>query len=542
MGDHYHPRYPLGNPLTHKAMRHYDLSVNKVLPMAFLTVLLVALVNSTFRIQRSNYGHTPFFKSVEYAAQEELDFVRYSLDPKNPNKGVASLFAAVFGMGAKEGTTTAETSGVPVLAYHRVVDAPDGSNITTETFRDQMYALKAAGWNTITLKEFNGFIKGEKDVPEKSILITFDDGAKESLYPVDPIFRTLGMNGVAYIILNGMDTEGSTYYLSKEEIQNMLESGRWEIGSHSRNGHTPHTINETGDSGHFFSDKLWLANEKRMETEAEFRARVAQDLAESRSTLEETFKVPVTTFAFPFGDSGEETQNFPNSTRIVIEEAQKVYDIGFLQARRDEYTFNHPGRGFIAYRIEPGAEWSGEDLLAVLSSGSPKGLSYTAHFSPEEGWIPSWGSMSLSGKELSLGSIPEASSASAILNGAYDWDNYTAEATASWTDGNALILGDVTNSRLYRACSYSDGMVRLQAQTADGPVVLAKASNESIQDGASRKIGIKTSGTTISCLWNGAVVVSATAPNQKGGVGIQVWNPKLGKAQVTVSSLVITKN
>lgn len=522
-------------------MRHYDLSTERVLPIAFIAVALLAFVGGTFRIQHQKFGRTPFFASVNLAAQEQVDFIRYSVESGftyNPPGVLAALFG---GTSPSTAATTTTTSGVPVITYHRIVEKPDGDHVTIEQFKEQMYALKRAGWQTVTLADFEAFVRGDRKLPEKSFLITFDDGAKESFYPVDPLFRTLGYNGVAYIIVDGMNTAGSTYYLSPEEITRMLETGRWEIGSHSKNGHQTHNIDATGEHGHFFSDKLWLPEYDRIENEDEFRARVARDLNESKEELEATFGVPVRTFAFPFGDSGEESQNFKNSSDVVIEEARKVYTIGFLQTRREEYSFNKPDQRFLAFRIEPQAEWSGADLVAVLESGSPKKTPFRARFTPLEGWIPSWGGMSLSGGVLTLGSIPESSSGSAILDGTFDWDNYTLTARTSWESGSALLLFDVINSRTYRACSFSLGHVEIQSITPEVRRIILKKAVPGLTPGNDRKLGVATSGRNVSCRVGDVAVGTATIADERGGIGLQVWNPHLGEAHLTISSLEVTE-
>jgi peptidoglycan/xylan/chitin deacetylase (PgdA/CDA1 family) len=42
-------------------------------------------------------------------------------------------------------------------------------------------------------------MKGEKILPKKSFLLTFDDGRKDSFYPVDPVLKKLNYNAVILI-------------------------------------------------------------------------------------------------------------------------------------------------------------------------------------------------------------------------------------------------------------------------------------------------------------------------------------------------------
>ena len=89
---------------------------------------------------------------------------------------------------------------IPVLLYHGIIEKPDGENMLIDNFRDQMFALKKAGWQTVSIEDFYKFMKGEKNLPEKSFLLTFDDGRKDSYYPVDPILKALDYNAAMFVI------------------------------------------------------------------------------------------------------------------------------------------------------------------------------------------------------------------------------------------------------------------------------------------------------------------------------------------------------
>src|SRR3989339_479020 len=102
---------------------------------------------------------------------------------------------------------------IPGLLYHGIIDKPDGANILLENFKDQMFALKKAGWQTISIEDFYAFTRGEKQVPDKSFLLTFDDGRKDSYYPVDPILKALDYNAVIFVISKYSLGQSSNYYL-----------------------------------------------------------------------------------------------------------------------------------------------------------------------------------------------------------------------------------------------------------------------------------------------------------------------------------------
>jgi hypothetical protein len=125
--------------------------------------------------------------------------------------------------------SNSSTQLIPVLVYHGIWNEPYKNDVTIYNFEDQMRTLKENGYETITLEEFENFVNGKIELPEKSFMITFDDGVKSSYYNTDPILTSLDYNAIMFIITKYSLDEGSSYYLSLEEIREMLGTGRWDI-------------------------------------------------------------------------------------------------------------------------------------------------------------------------------------------------------------------------------------------------------------------------------------------------------------------------
>jgi len=312
----------------------------KLFIVAAVGLVLAVAVQSTFNMKYWMFGQTPFEYSFRLATTYSLNSAFATLERLSRS----ALAAVGFTHTDATASSNAPAQAIPVLTYHRIVnDGNDTSNVTVALFRDQMRKLKDAGWNTVTLKEFESYMRGERSLPEKSFLLTFDDGAKESFYPVDPILQSLGYNAVIFVIVQSSNTPKSTYYLSPQELTQMLRTGRWEIGSHSYDGHHPYLTN-TGDNGIFFADKLWLTDQNRLETDQEFTDRVRADLTRAKSELNSTYGGPIDTFAFPLGNETgiAGAGNFPEGAAITTEVAKSIYKFGFLQGDYQEYTPNFP--------------------------------------------------------------------------------------------------------------------------------------------------------------------------------------------------------
>lgn len=127
---------------------------------------------------------------------------------------------------------------ITILTYHAI--EPENSerlheggvfyNVTPETFRKQMCYLKENGYNVLTIEDF---IKSETDheLPDKSILITFDDGHISHYETVLPILKEFGFTAVFFLVVNDI---GKRYRINWEQAKSLKELGM-DIGSHGMN-------------------------------------------------------------------------------------------------------------------------------------------------------------------------------------------------------------------------------------------------------------------------------------------------------------------
>ncbi|MCR5833608.1 MAG: polysaccharide deacetylase family protein [Selenomonadaceae bacterium] len=134
-----------------------------------------------------------------------------------------------------------EPEGFPILEYHQVTgeEFNDGSevyNVPPKEFSAQLDYLQAEGYTTITLQDFMRAVHGKTELPDKPIVLTFDDGYENNYTEMLPILEEHGMTAVVYVITNEV---GKKNYLTLEQIKDMQRRGI-EIGSHTAD-HLPLT-------------------------------------------------------------------------------------------------------------------------------------------------------------------------------------------------------------------------------------------------------------------------------------------------------------
>ncbi len=128
-----------------------------------------------------------------------------------------------------------EPEGFPILEYHMVTTEPPEDaevyNVPPEEFRAQMDYLAEQGYTTITPLQYMKAKKGKAELPEKPIILSFDDGYEDNYDIVLPILEEHGMKAVVYMVTNRIGTRG---YLSWDQMRDMQARGI-EIGSHTAN-------------------------------------------------------------------------------------------------------------------------------------------------------------------------------------------------------------------------------------------------------------------------------------------------------------------
>ncbi len=112
---------------------------------------------------------------------------------------------------------------VPVLVYHRFSrDKSDKLIITEEAFRAQMEFLKANGYTVITLDRFFDFLDFKKQIPGKSVVLTFNDGWR-SLYEIAfPVLKAYGYPATLFVYTDFISGAKS---MSWEQIKELSENG-----------------------------------------------------------------------------------------------------------------------------------------------------------------------------------------------------------------------------------------------------------------------------------------------------------------------------
>ena len=138
---------------------------------------------------------------------------------------LAISFGVMWGL-----STDYKIYGVPVLNYHQVNDEKHSAlTLHVDQFREQMEYLHNQGYNTITLAQLYDYLENGAELPNKPIVITFDDGYVDNYKNVLPILKEYNMKATLFMISDAANTPG---FVSTEQMHQM-EAGGFDIQGHT---------------------------------------------------------------------------------------------------------------------------------------------------------------------------------------------------------------------------------------------------------------------------------------------------------------------
>ena len=132
------------------------------------------------------------------------------------------------------------TRRLPVLMYHKVsANGPaDGLTISSFMLERQFHYLKQQGYNAILLSQLNAFVQRQQPLPDKAVLITFDDGYRDNLANMYPLLKQYGLTANIFLIAASVNVQSTKARQPEEGYLNAAELA-WmdpayvEFGLHS---------------------------------------------------------------------------------------------------------------------------------------------------------------------------------------------------------------------------------------------------------------------------------------------------------------------
>lgn len=181
---------------------------------------------------------------------------------------------------AKKGSGPAS---IPIIMYHQVRNDKSGDMIISKAkLEEELSYLKREGYYSISPSEWLDYCDGRIGLPPKCVILTFDDGWKSQYQNAVPLLEKYGFRGVFYVY---PDFVGGSAAMNWKQIQSLAKRGH-TVGCHSMT-HPKLTPDKN-------------------ESDRNYKARIKEEIADSKKVIEEKTGINVTDFCFPYGYYSED--------------------------------------------------------------------------------------------------------------------------------------------------------------------------------------------------------------------------------------------
>ena len=119
---------------------------------------------------------------------------------------------------------------VPILMYHHLSENVTNSEmVSPEQFEAQIRALSEAGYTGVSFDELQAYVLRGEPLPDKLVVITFDDGYRSNYTLAYPILQKYGMKATIFLIAGDV---GKPHKLTRAQLTELVQSGLVSIQSH----------------------------------------------------------------------------------------------------------------------------------------------------------------------------------------------------------------------------------------------------------------------------------------------------------------------
>ncbi|WP_046226144.1 polysaccharide deacetylase family protein [Paenibacillus dauci] len=171
---------------------------NLFIILLYITIAFVV----TFYVLSLKYPHASAFSYETCKATYDMtDDLFETLNGEVPEGATNVAAASEITHSAPPG----KASHIPVLMYHYVVPEkynvePNNARINLEAFEEGIKYLHDEGYHTATLKELERYVNGEIQLPEKTVVLTFDDGYQNNVVYAYPVLKKYGFHASIFIV------------------------------------------------------------------------------------------------------------------------------------------------------------------------------------------------------------------------------------------------------------------------------------------------------------------------------------------------------
>ncbi|MEY4729693.1 MAG: hemin storage protein [Pseudomonadota bacterium] len=211
----------------------------------------------------------------------------------------------------------AANNEVQVLCYHDVVEDiyahPDTHSVDVTQLVTQFSWMRENGYQPVSLSDIIAAREGKKALPEKAVLLTFDDGYVSFYEKIYPLLREFNYPAVLALVGEWMDAppDGRVIYdgkpvpranfVSWDQVRKMSRSGLIEIASHTYALHKGVAANPQGNLQPAAVSRIYDKASASYESDDAYTARIRADMTRNVALIEKETGVRPRAMVWPYG-------------------------------------------------------------------------------------------------------------------------------------------------------------------------------------------------------------------------------------------------
>ena len=187
---------------------------------------------------------------------------------------------------------------VPIIMYHSILKDSSRSNkytVTPAVLEEDLKYIKDKGYTTVTIADLISYVYDDSPLPEKPIVLTFDDGHYNNYGYLFPLLEKYDMKAVISIVGSYTDKFTETdeanlnySYLRWKDIKELMDTGRIKFQNHTYTSHS-----NTG--------KRIGTKKIKGETDEHYKSILKDDILKLQQEFEENTNYTPKCFTYPFG-------------------------------------------------------------------------------------------------------------------------------------------------------------------------------------------------------------------------------------------------
>lgn len=234
-----------------------------------------------------------------------------------------------------------------VLAYHEIADdvreLGEADAVSTRQFANQLSWLRENGYHPVSVQQILDARAGIAPLPERAVLLSFDDGYRSLYEKAYPLLLAFGYPGVASLVGEWMQAPAGTSvsygdkqlpresFLSWEQAREMQASGLIEFGSHSYAQHRALPANPQGNVEPAIVTAQYDPATQSYESARDWEIRVRADLARNSALIQHHLGKAPRVMTWPYGRYNGKAIDIAN-------------DLGMLVCLTLDEGINHPAQ------------------------------------------------------------------------------------------------------------------------------------------------------------------------------------------------------